>query len=119
MEALLVGDVLISTPPCFGRHSRCRHPGQHGASPHCAAARPRPRPRGGGEGGLLVPRGQVHQQLPVLQAALLRLEVAGEAEAELLLPLHPQPEAGQQPPQHGATLEDSGVAAVTSARPTT
>ena len=108
-------------PPSFSRPARCRHPGQHGASPHCAAARtrPRPRPRGGGEGGFLVPRGQVHQQLPVLQAALLRLEVAGEAEAEHLLPLHAQPEAGQQPPQHGAAVEDSGVAAVTSARPTT
>ena len=111
----LKGDILISMPPCFSRPARCRHPGQHGASPHCAAARP----RGGGEGGLLVPRGQVHKQLPVLQAALLRLEVAGEAEAEHLLPLHAQPEAGQQPPQHGAAVEDSGVAAVTSARPTT
>jgi len=55
---------------------------------------------------------QVHQLLPLLQAALHGVEVPGETEAGVLLPLHPHPEAGQQPAQHPQPLQDSRVDSV-------
>ena len=68
-----------------------------------------------GEQGALQPQhgqdvlSEIKQLFPLLQRTISWLEISGEVETELLLPLLPLPETGQQLAQHPQPLQDKGV----------